>query len=176
MKLDIPDLYDAVAFESLEKIMQFSAMNLVDMAEAHAASGHSHFKIMETIGFEIPKKFEMYSNHDLARSAKAFAVARMHAPQLFAALAARLLVKDGSVNGSLKSVAPRDVADLIWAFAYIGVESKPLFGAAALELLDNVDKLGQGDLVNVAWAYVCLFSKSLFRKSRGLVGKRRLGA
>ncbi|KAJ1625773.1 hypothetical protein T492DRAFT_597293 [Pavlovales sp. CCMP2436] len=144
-----PQLFDAIACESEQRISSFKPQELTDAAWAFATLGVPAPRLFEAIARESEQRIGSFEAQGIANIAWAFATHGIPAPRLFEAIARESEQRIGNFNA-------QGLANTAWAFATLGTPAPQLFEAIARDSAQRVGDFNAKSLANTAWAFATL--------------------
>ncbi|KAJ1624395.1 hypothetical protein T492DRAFT_577116, partial [Pavlovales sp. CCMP2436] len=116
----VPQLFDAIARESKQRIGSFKPQELVNTAWAFATLGVRAPQLFDAIARASKKRIGNLKPQGLANTAWAFATVSVRAPELFKAIAHASEQRIGNFNA-------QELANTAWAFAIVDTADRGAF-------------------------------------------------
>jgi hypothetical protein len=143
-----PQLFEAIARESVQSIGKFSPKNLSNVALAFAKLGIDAPPLFKEIARKSVKRIRNFKPQELANTALAFAKLGIDAPPLFEAIA---LESKRCISSN--TFDPQDLSNTAWAFATLGIRDPKLFDMIARETVQLSGKFTPQDLASTVVAF-----------------------
>ncbi|KAJ1625792.1 hypothetical protein T492DRAFT_577145, partial [Pavlovales sp. CCMP2436] len=113
----VPELFDAIARESEQRIDTFNPQGLANIAWSFATLGLQAPQLFDAIARVSEERASTFNSQELTNTAWAFATHGVQAPQLFGAIAR-------ASEQNIGSFTAQGLANTAWAFAVVGTTDR----------------------------------------------------
>lgn len=143
-------ILEAVGHAGAQKVHDFHADELAEVAWSLAAMGYKQPRLCHSISLDAVRRAHAFSPKAWVNIAWSFATlnVKCSAPLLE-------VIGKGLTTGA-DALRPKDIANTFWAYVRFGAKDDELFSALMKEASKKVNHFGAHELSNTMWALACL--------------------